>query len=152
MCPQLSIHQPGKWTCRMSIHEIQEWLAATQYCFTHVHCIALPATAKSDSHSVLKSVMLCFVQVTTYVFFNPQNSFYIHTIINLNLMSHLSAVQYSFPFFFFLWRYSPFLGLGLPPRNSPFHFSFLDLRHSVGLLGRVISSSQGLQFSISEIY
>jgi hypothetical protein len=28
--------------------------------------------------------------------------------------------------------------------NSPFHFRFLDLRHSVGLLGRVISSSQGL--------
>jgi hypothetical protein len=38
----------------------------------------------------------------------------------------------------------PNLGLGLPPWNSPFHFGFLDLRHSVGLLGRVISSSQGL--------
>jgi hypothetical protein len=46
--------------------------------------------------------------------------------------------------FFLLWRYSPNLGLGLPPWNSPFHFGFLDLRHSVGLLGRVISSSQGL--------
>jgi hypothetical protein len=46
--------------------------------------------------------------------------------------------------FFFLWRYSPYLGLGLPPWNSPFHFSFLDLRRSIGLLGRVISSSQGL--------
>jgi hypothetical protein len=45
--------------------------------------------------------------------------------------------------FFFLWRYSPNLGLGLPPWNSQFHFGFLDLRHSVGLLGRVISSSQG---------
>jgi hypothetical protein len=45
---------------------------------------------------------------------------------------------------FFLWRYSPNLGLGLPPWNSPFHFSFLDLRQSVGLLTRVISSSQGL--------
>jgi hypothetical protein len=43
-----------------------------------------------------------------------------------------------------LWRYSPSLGLGLPPRNSPFHFGLLDLRHSVGLLGRVITSSQGL--------
>jgi hypothetical protein len=32
----------------------------------------------------------------------------------------------------------------LPPWNSPFHFSLLDLSHSVGLLGRVISSSQGL--------
>jgi hypothetical protein len=45
---------------------------------------------------------------------------------------------------FFLWRYSPHLGLGLPPWNSPFHFGLLDLRHSVGLLGRVISSSQGI--------
>jgi hypothetical protein len=45
---------------------------------------------------------------------------------------------------FFFWRYSPHLGLGLPPWNSPFHFGFLDLRPSVGLLGRVISSSQGL--------
>jgi hypothetical protein len=45
---------------------------------------------------------------------------------------------------FFLWRYSPHLGLGLPPWNSPFNFGLLDLRHSVGLLGRVISSSQGV--------
>jgi hypothetical protein len=38
------------------------------------------------------------------------------------------------------------VGLGLPPWNSPFHFrfSFLNHRQSVGLLGRVISSSQGL--------
>jgi hypothetical protein len=28
--------------------------------------------------------------------------------------------------------------------ETPFHFSLLDLRHLVGLLGRVISSSQGL--------
>jgi hypothetical protein len=47
-------------------------------------------------------------------------------------------------FFFFLWRYSPPLGLGLPPWNFPFHFSLLDLGHLVGLLGRVISSLQGL--------
>jgi hypothetical protein len=46
--------------------------------------------------------------------------------------------------FFLLWRYSPNLGLGLPPWNSPFHFGFLDLRQAVGLFGRVISSSQGL--------
>jgi hypothetical protein len=43
---------------------------------------------------------------------------------------------------FFLWRYSPNLSLGLPPWNSPLHFGFLDLRQSVGLLGRVISSSK----------
>jgi hypothetical protein len=47
-------------------------------------------------------------------------------------------------FFFFLWRHSPNLGLGLPPWNSPFHFGLLDLRHSVRLLGWVISSSRGL--------
>jgi hypothetical protein len=35
------------------------------------------------------------------------------------------------PYFFFLWRYSPHLGLGLPPWNFPFHFSLLDLGHSV---------------------
>jgi hypothetical protein len=46
--------------------------------------------------------------------------------------------------FFFLWRYSPNLGLGLPPWNSPFHFGLLDLRHLVGHIGRVISSPQGL--------
>jgi hypothetical protein len=45
--------------------------------------------------------------------------------------------------FSFLWRYSPNLGLGLPPWISPFHFDFLDLRQSVGFLGRVIGSSQG---------
>jgi hypothetical protein len=44
----------------------------------------------------------------------------------------------------FLWRYSPNLGLGLPTWNSPFHFGFLELGQSVGILGRVISSSQGL--------
>jgi hypothetical protein len=48
------------------------------------------------------------------------------------------------PSFFFLWRYSPNLGHGLPPWNSPFHFGLLDIRHSVGHLGQVISSSQGL--------
>jgi hypothetical protein len=46
--------------------------------------------------------------------------------------------------FFFLWRYSHNLGLGLTPWTSPFHFVLLELTHSVGLFGRVISSSQGL--------
>jgi hypothetical protein len=49
-----------------------------------------------------------------------------------------------FVWFFLLWRYSPNLGLGLPPWNSPSHLGLLDLRHSIGLLGRVISSSQSL--------
>jgi hypothetical protein len=43
-----------------------------------------------------------------------------------------------------LWRYSPNLGLGLPPWNYSFHFGLLDFRHSVGLLERLISSSQDL--------
>jgi hypothetical protein len=46
--------------------------------------------------------------------------------------------------FFSLWRYNPNLGLGLPPWNSPFHFCLLGLKHSLGLLRRVISSLQGL--------
>jgi hypothetical protein len=32
--------------------------------------------------------------------------------------------------FYFFWRYSPNLGLGLPPWNSPFHYGFLDLLFS----------------------
>jgi hypothetical protein len=57
---------------------------------------------------------------------------------------HISKDGIQFSGALFFWRYSPNLGLGLPPRNSPFHFGFPDLRQSVGLLGRVISSSQGL--------
>jgi hypothetical protein len=48
--------------------------------------------------------------------------------------------------FFFLRCYSPSLDFGLPPWNSPFYFGLVELKHSVGLLGRVISSSQGLYF------
>jgi hypothetical protein len=47
-------------------------------------------------------------------------------------------------YLFFLWRYSPNFGLGLPPWNSPFHFGLLDLRQSVGLFTRAISSLQDL--------
>jgi hypothetical protein len=46
--------------------------------------------------------------------------------------------------FFFLWHYSPNLGHGLPPLNSLLHFGLLNLKHSVGLLGRVISPLQAL--------
>jgi hypothetical protein len=42
-------------------------------------------------------------------------------------------------YFFLIWRYSPNLGLCLPPWNSPFHFGLLDLRYPVGLRGWVIS-------------
>jgi ABC-type nickel/cobalt efflux system permease component RcnA len=56
-----------------------------------------------------------------------------------------SAIRYKICMYnFFFWCYSPNLGLGLPPWNSLFHYGLLDLRHSVGLLGRVISSSQDL--------
>jgi hypothetical protein len=33
--------------------------------------------------------------------------------------------------FFFLWRYSPNSGVGLPPWNSPFHFSLLHLGQAI---------------------
>jgi hypothetical protein len=72
----------------------------------------------------------------------------INTISNLlikyiNMSSLHCAYQLINPWgnFFFLCRYSPNLDLGLPPWNFPFHFGLLDLRHSVRLLGRVISSS-----------
>jgi hypothetical protein len=59
------------------------------------------------------------------------------------MYSHLARKRRDLIFSFFR-RYSPNLGLGLPPWNSPFHFGFLELRQSVGFLGRVISSLQGL--------
>jgi hypothetical protein len=73
--------------------------------------------------------------------------------INLELVIYKSLLRsvltYASPLwgcatntFFFLWRYSPNLGLGLPPLNSSFHLGLLDLWHLVGLLGWVISSSQ----------
>jgi hypothetical protein len=67
------------------------------------------------------------------------------TEVSVNsLRSTLCQIHQNYPIhesFFFLWRYSPNLGLDLPPWNSPFHFGFLDLGQSVGLLGRVTSSS-----------
>jgi hypothetical protein len=54
----------------------------------------------------------------------------------------LTTCFYSCLFVVSLALQPPNLGLGLPPCNSPFHFGLLDLRHSVGLPGRVISSSQ----------
>jgi hypothetical protein len=62
-----------------------------------------------------------------------------------NICLTIRRISFAFMFiYFFPWRYSPNLGLGIPPWHSPFHFGFLDLRQLVGLLGRVISSSQGL--------
>lgn len=45
VCPHLSIHRPGTWTCRTSMHEILDWRTAPQYCFTYVHslhCLVQP--------------------------------------------------------------------------------------------------------------
>jgi hypothetical protein len=64
----------------------------------------------------------------------------------VTLFFHLEAER---RLFFTFWRYSPNLGLGLPPWNSRFHFGLIGLRHSVGLLGWVISSSQGLHLYIN---
>lgn len=40
---------------------------------------------------------------------------------------YVTVVEYfadlsTYTLFFFIWRWSPNFGLGLPPRNSPFHF------------------------------
>jgi hypothetical protein len=51
---------------------------------------------------------------------------------------------------FFLWLYSPIQALSASMRLS-FSLQLLDLEQSVGLLGRVISSSQNLYISINEI-
>jgi hypothetical protein len=73
----------------------------------------------------------------------------LHTLFVLDNNLFWTEIRYKLFFrlpltHFFFWRYSPNLGLGLPPWNFPFHFGLLDLRYSVGLLGPVMSSSQGL--------
>jgi hypothetical protein len=50
---------------------------------------------------------------------------------------------------FFLWRYSPNFVPWSTPMKLSVHFGLQDFRHSVGLLGRVISSSQGLYLYIN---
>jgi hypothetical protein len=66
------------------------------------------------------------------------------TFILLTWISIKISVSKGLYIFFFSGTTAPISALSLPPWNSPFHFGFLDLGHSVGLLGRVISSSQGL--------
>jgi hypothetical protein len=72
-----------------------------------------------------------------------------YTYIHNHRCENLKSYIRSFFLLFILRRYSPNLGLVLPPWNSPFHFGFVDLRQLVGLLGRVISSSQGLYLYIN---
>jgi hypothetical protein len=52
----------------------------------------------------------------------------------------------SFTFFFSYGATAPTGALAYLHETLRFHFGLLDLRHSVGLLGRVIGSSQGLSF------
>jgi hypothetical protein len=63
---------------------------------------------------------------------------------NRFMRNDMHDLYFSANYFFSPLALEPNLGLGLPPWNSPFHFGLLDLRQSVGLLGRVISSSQCL--------
>jgi hypothetical protein len=60
------------------------------------------------------------------------------------LISTLMYCKFRKLVFFFLGATAPIWDLAYLPLNSPFHFSFTDLRQSVGLLGRVISSAQVL--------
>jgi hypothetical protein len=67
----------------------------------------------------------------------------------VNVFRYIDSNYKHFAKIFFLRRCSPNFGFGLPPWNSPFHFGFIDLRQSVGHLGRMISSSQGLYLYIN---
>jgi hypothetical protein len=74
-----------------------------------------------------------------------QQKVHYHHHLHLRHRRHYHLLHsWFFEDFFSFGATTPMLGLGLHPRNSPFHFGLLDLTHSVGLLGRVISSSQGL--------
>jgi hypothetical protein len=57
--------------------------------------------------------------------------------------NYLSDNEIILPFFFHLWLYSPIKALAASMKLSVL-LQLLDLGESVGLLGRVISSSQGL--------
>jgi hypothetical protein len=85
-----------------------------------------------------------YPQTAVFSRYNVQMSIIITSNIIITTITNIKSVIMSITIFFLLWPYSPNSGLGLPPGNSPFHFRFLYLRQSVGLLGWVISSSQGL--------
>jgi hypothetical protein len=79
----------------------------------------------------------CFPQTT--VLFKQKGL----TILPLNPDTDIQTARRIEEPIFFLRRYSPNLGLGLPPWNSPFHLGTRSL--TIGrTLGRVISLSQGL--------
>jgi hypothetical protein len=61
----------------------------------------------------------------------------------LTLSNSLFTYYYCYYYYFFFGTKTPIWAL-VYLHETPFHFGFLDLRQSVGLLGRVISSSQGL--------
>jgi hypothetical protein len=56
----------------------------------------------------------------------------------------LISRHYSCSFYFFFYSLALHPQFGPWPTSMKFHFGFLDLRQSVGLLGREISSSQGI--------
>jgi hypothetical protein len=85
--------------------------------------------------------------------FKTRNVYRILAIMPLEKLSIVSYCCYSLHMFlcdklpFMLFFPALIWARGLPPRNSPFHYGLLDLRHSVGLLGRVISSSQASTYT-----
>jgi hypothetical protein len=103
----------------------------------------VPPTVTSEVSTFCPStvhVFLMIFKVKSKYFLNSINWFCLCNVDEVFFLRGRNRIYNPPP----LWRYSPSLGLGLLPWNFPFHFGLLDLRHSVGPLGRVISSSQGL--------
>jgi hypothetical protein len=70
------------------------------------------------------------------------------SLISSNSLFKRSLLGTSNLQFFFLWPYSPIQALAASMKLSV-SLQLLDLGQSVGLLGRVISSSQGLYLYIN---
>jgi hypothetical protein len=107
------------------------------YCQTHVSSQA--ADPDTGQHKDKLKVLFLYYYFLSGVRLSPLGT---AATTGLKLMvGHVHYVSYPLaPFslaFFFQWLYSPILGPGL-------FFSFMIILQTVGLLGRVISSSQGL--------
>jgi hypothetical protein len=125
----------------------------------HVYCYVCVCIKYNDPSDSMITIYLCGNPLvlqshrSNSVYWSKsrsKQSFHTTATYNINrknTVQHTKRNSYSTPNYngyFFPWHCSPNLGLGLPPWNSLFHFSFLDLRQLLGLLGLVISSSQGL--------